>query len=95
MRTYVHSTSARALHLAGQAEDGRYFRKHPRATHRIRPPIGIEREVFGSERLLVLNVLANRVRVPLGDETEEQVAGFVADFIGCVWAQHHGAEARA
>jgi hypothetical protein len=96
MRAYVHSTSARALHLAGQAEDGRYFRQNPRATHRVRPPIGVEREEFGGERLLVINILANRVRVPIGpDETDEEIAGFVSDFIGIVWQQQHGAEARA
>lgn len=89
------STSARALHLAGQAEDARFFNRNPRALYHVRPPVGVEREAFGGERLLVVNILANRVRVPLGDETDEQVAGFVASLVGQVWQQMHGAEARA
>lgn len=96
MRDPSHSTAAHALHLAGQSEDGAFFRKNPRATHRIRHPIGVEAAVFGGERLLVVNVLANRLRVPLGrDETPEMIDGFVAEIISTVWQNRHGAEARA
>lgn len=86
-----------AFVAAGRRQDADWFARHPRATHRIRPPIGAERESFGTRQILVIRAPGERrIRVPIGpDQPREQIEKFIAEVVGATWRAAHGEGGRA